>query len=86
MVFRCKICGANLEADEKSAIVACTSCDTSQTFPKLSDDARTNLFDRANHFRRNNDYDKVPVISALMFRTSPKTFNSVKMFGISLWH
>ena len=33
-------------------------CGTKQTLPKLDDDRRSNLYDRANHFRRNNEYDK----------------------------
>ena len=28
------------------------------TIPKLDDDRKANLYDRANHFRRNNDFDK----------------------------
>ena len=29
-----------------------------QTLPKLDDEKKTNLYDRANHFRRNNEFDK----------------------------
>lgn len=36
----------------------CKHCGTKQTLPRLDDDRRANLYDRANHFRRNNEFDK----------------------------
>ena len=57
-IFRCKICGGELELDGLQTVVTCKYCDTTQTLPKLTDDRRANLYDRANHFRRNNDFDK----------------------------
>lgn len=36
----------------------CEYCGTQQTLPKLDDERRANLYDRANHFRRNNEFDK----------------------------
>ncbi len=36
----------------------CEYCGTQQTLPKLDDEKRVNLYDRANHFRRNNEFDK----------------------------
>ena len=61
-VFKCKMCGAalNLQGDEK--IIECEFCGTQQTLPRLTDETRENLYDRANHFRRNNDYDKATSI------------------------
>ena len=57
-VFKCKMCGASLEVTGNESTVACEYCGTNQTLPKLDDDRRANLYDRANHFRRNNEYDK----------------------------
>ncbi|MDD6980801.1 MAG: leucine-rich repeat protein, partial [Clostridia bacterium] len=36
----------------------CAFCGTKQTVPRLTDEKRANLYDRANHFRRIGDYDK----------------------------
>ncbi len=58
MVFKCKMCGGELNVSEESTIAECKYCGSKQTLPRLSDDKRRNLYDRANHFRRNNDYDK----------------------------
>lgn len=58
MIIKCKICGGNLEIIENSEVAVCEYCGTRQTLPKLSDEKRLNLYERANHFRRNNEYDK----------------------------
>lgn len=57
-VFKCKMCGGALEINENQTVAVCEYCGTQQTLPKLSDDKRANLYDRANHFRRNNEFDK----------------------------
>ena len=57
-VFKCKMCGGALEITPGSSVAVCTFCGTKQTLPRLDDEQRANLYDRANHFRRNNDYDK----------------------------
>ncbi len=57
-IFKCKMCGGALEVSEGSSVAVCTFCGTKQTLPKLDNETRINLYDRANHFRRNNDYDK----------------------------
>ncbi len=57
-VFRCKMCGASIKLDKNETVGICEHCLTEQTFPKLDDEKRESLYDRANHFRRNNDYDK----------------------------
>ncbi len=57
-VFKCKMCGGDLEITEGMSVCECQYCGSRQTLPKLSDDKKKNLYDRANHFRRNNEYDK----------------------------
>ncbi len=61
-VFKCKMCGGALEIPEGSTVTRCVYCGTHQTLPRLEDDRRANLYDRANHFRRNNDFDKAAAI------------------------
>jgi len=52
------MCGAPLNLAEGATIVECEFCRTTQTLPKLTDEKRTNMYDRAGHFRRNNEFDK----------------------------
>lgn len=57
-VFKCKMCGGAIEFEQGASVGVCDSCGTKQTLPRLDDDRRANLYDRANHFRRNNEFDK----------------------------
>ena len=57
-IFKCKMCGGSIEVKEGSSVGICDSCGTQQTLPRLDDERRANLYDRANHFRRNNEFDK----------------------------
>ena len=57
-VFKCKMCGGNIEFNPGDTVGVCDSCGTKQTLPRLDDDRKANLYDRANHFRRNNEFDK----------------------------
>ena len=57
-IFKCKMCGGTLEISPNETVATCEYCGTQQTLPKLDDERRANLYDRANHFRRNNEFDK----------------------------
>ena len=57
-IFKCKMCGGTIEFEPGATVGVCDSCGTKQTLPRLDDDKKANLYDRANHFRRNNDFDK----------------------------
>ena len=57
-VLRCKMCGAPLTFAENATVCECDSCGIQQTLPRMDDDRKLNLCDRANHLRRNKEYDK----------------------------
>ena len=52
------MCGGTIEFEPGATVGVCDSCGTKQSLPRLDDDRRANLYDRANHFRRNNEFDK----------------------------
>ena len=52
------MCGGTLQIQKNQTVATCEYCGTKQTLPKLDDEKRANLFDRANHFRRNSEFDK----------------------------
>ena len=58
IAFKCKMCGGDMELQEGATVAECPYCMTKQTLPKLDNDKRVNMYDRANHFRRLNEYDK----------------------------
>ena len=67
-LFRCKMCGGDLEISDSISVGTCRYCGTQQTLPRLDDDKKANLYDRANHFRRNNEYDKAMAIYEMILQ------------------
>ncbi len=63
-LFKCKMCGAELNIFNES-VAECEYCHTKQTLPRL-DDKKAVLYDRANHLRRNSEFDKAMAIYELV--------------------
>ena len=57
-VFKCKMCGGDLDVVNGMSVAECEYCGTKQTLPKLNDNEKEIMYDRAGHFRRNNEFDK----------------------------
>ncbi len=57
-VLKCKMCGGTLNINVGDTVAVCEYCETKQTLPKLDDEKRVQLYDRANYFRRMNEFDK----------------------------
>ena len=57
-VLKCKMCGGDIILSEDKTFGTCDSCGSTMTFPKVSDEHKLNLYNRANHFRRQNEFDK----------------------------
>ena len=57
-IVNCKMCGGELNLPEGCLCGSCAYCGSLVTFPKVSTDQLEQLYNRAEHFRRINDYDK----------------------------
>ena len=57
-IIKCKMCGGNLELNESVTVGTCLYCGSTMTLPNKTDEMIVNLFNRANHLRRNNEFDK----------------------------
>ena len=57
-VFKCKICGGALDISAGETICTCDYCGTTQTLPLLDSDKKIRLFNRANEYRLENEFDK----------------------------
>ena len=58
-IFKCKMCGSELQVLPSQSVAECEYCGSKQTLPKLEgNDRKANLFDRANHFFREGEFDK----------------------------
>ncbi|MBQ6480665.1 MAG: TIR domain-containing protein [Anaerolineaceae bacterium] len=58
MIIKCKMCGGDILFNPGDTCGQCDHCGCTTTFPKLPDEQRANLFNRANHFRRQCEFDK----------------------------
>lgn len=56
--MKCKLCGGDIRAEDGAAFGMCDFCGVTSTLPKASDEKMANLFNRANHFRQLNEFDK----------------------------
>lgn len=61
-LFKCKMCGGNIEFKPGDTVGTCDSCGSTQTLPKVNDDVITNLFNRANNLRLKAEFDKASAI------------------------
>lgn len=61
-VFKCKMCGGTLNITEGKTITICEYCGSTQTIPKLDDEKKLTLFNRAHKLRLENEFDKASCI------------------------
>ena len=61
-VFKCKMCGGDLDVQEGLNVCECEYCGTKQTIPALDNEKKLNLFNRANRLRLNSEFDKAATI------------------------
>lgn len=57
-LFKCKMCGGSLDVNENMSVCECEYCGTRQTLPKANDEQKMNAMNRANHFRRQGEFDR----------------------------
>ena len=57
-IFKCKMCGGDLNVQAGVSVVECDYCGTKQTVPAADDEKKLTLFNRANRLRLNNEFDK----------------------------
>ena len=58
MIFKCKICGGDLNIERGQSIVECEYCGVKQTLPKFLDENTKLMYDRANSYLMHNEFDK----------------------------
>lgn len=60
--FQCKSCGGTMKVLDGTNVAECEYCLLKQTLPRYTNDNVAALYERAGHFRRNNDFDKAAKI------------------------
>lgn len=58
MIIKCKMCGGDIEFTPGDTYGTCAYCGSTSTIPKGDDENKLNRYNRANHFRRQCEFDK----------------------------
>ena len=58
LMLKCKMCGGDLELVKGSSLGTCQYCGTTQTVPAIDDDKKARLYNRANQYRMDSEFDK----------------------------
>lgn len=61
-IFKCKMCGGDLQISDADKVIECEYCGTNQTVPSADNEKKLNLFNRANRLRINGEFDKATAI------------------------
>ena len=70
-LFKCKMCGGDLEIAQGTLVAECEYCGTKQTVPKCSDENLQNVFNRANSLRLKNEFDKAERLYENIVQSDP---------------
>ena len=70
-VFKCKMCGGVLNVEPGMTVCECEYCGAIQTLPRLDSDRKVSMYDRADHFRRSNDFDKAMGVYEMILNEDP---------------
>ena len=61
-IFKCKMCGGDLNVTEGITVIECEYCGVNQTVSCTDDEKRINLYNRANRLRINGEFDKAAAV------------------------
>ena len=84
---QCKKCGGMVDIPEDLTAGECPYCCSITTFPKLKNDHAEQLFNRAEHFRQINDFDKAVACYENIIQDDPENPDAywglvISRFGI----
>ena len=57
-IIKCKMCGGDLTLTPGSNLAVCQYCGSQQTVPAIDDDKKARLYNRANRYRLECEFDK----------------------------
>jgi DNA-directed RNA polymerase subunit RPC12/RpoP len=72
LVLKCKMCGGDLSINQNITVGKCEYCGSTMALPRNPDQIKTNLYNRANHFRLNNEFDKASGIFERILNQYPE--------------
>ena len=58
MIIKCKMCGGDIRFNPGDTYGQCDHCGSESAVPRTNDEQKVNRYNRANHYRRQGEYDK----------------------------
>ena len=71
-VFKCKMCGGDIDLTKGSSVAVCEYCGTKQTVPTADNEKKMTLFARANRLRSACEFDKAASVYESVRRGLPE--------------
>lgn len=71
-IFKCKMCGGDLNVQEGVTVCKCEYCENTQTVPTADNEKKVNLFNRANRLRSSCEFDKAAGVYESIVAEFPK--------------
>ena len=71
-IYKCKMCGGNLQIEKGTTTCRCIYCDTLQTIAAVDDNKKTELFNRANTLRMNREFDRAAGVYESIIKDCPE--------------
>lgn len=72
IVFRCKMCGGDIELLKHKTSATCTYCGTEQTLPSDNEQQLEHLFNRATQLRMQGEYDSARLLYEQLLGQKPQ--------------
>lgn len=60
-VLKCKMCGGDISVNADKSVGTCNYCGSIMTIPKVDNERTANLFNRANYYRLQGDFERALV-------------------------
>lgn len=57
-VLKCKMCGGDISVNADKSVGTCNYCGSIMTIPKVDNERTANLFNRANYYRLQGDFER----------------------------
>lgn len=72
MIFKCKICGGQVQVDRATGVCVCEYCGTKQAIPLFTDDSSKRLYESGNNYLQHCEYDKAENVFNQLLSISPQ--------------
>ena len=86
-MLKCKICGGDVETNSDMTLGVCQYCGSTITLPRISEERRTEAFNRGNYYRRIGEFDNALSVYEQVINEDPNDAEAhwcaaISRFGI----